>query len=152
MSDKNIHVKNISSAKVYISVPATRWWRDLIPGREIHINQEEYDDLSNEYGFINLINGGFLSVRTDDEEKKDSIVAPEKPVLSRDEIKKIFAEKNITKFAKLIPNASPAEKETIANLAVEMNVVAKAFTDLIAKYCEVDVLDAIAKQRAAKEA
>ena len=56
MSDKNIHVKNISSAKVYISVPATRWWRDLIPGREIHINQEEYDDLSNEYGFINLIN------------------------------------------------------------------------------------------------
>ena len=24
MSDKNIHVKNISSAKVYISVPATR--------------------------------------------------------------------------------------------------------------------------------
>ena len=83
MSDKNIHVKNISSAKVYISVPATRWWRDLIPGREIHINQEEYDDLSNEYGFINLINGGFLSVRTDDEEKKDSIVAPEKPVVAR---------------------------------------------------------------------
>ena len=58
--------------------------------------------------------------------------------------------KKFPKFAKLIPNASPAEKETIANLAVEMNVVAKAFTDLIAKYCEVDVLDAIAKQRAAK--
>ena len=45
-----------------------------------------------------------------------------------------------------IKDASPATKESVAAVAVEMRVVDNGFVSLINKYCNMDLLSAIANQ------
>jgi hypothetical protein len=144
-----ITIKNISSATVVISVPEINFNRSLVPGRSIPITQEIYDNLLFEPGVQNMIRGGYITVSgveegSEVEVKKESI----KDTMS---IETMMLERDITSFAKYIPNASPAAKETIIQCAVEHNITDAAFTALIKKYCGVDVINAISMKHQAEE-
>ena len=52
----------------------------------------------------------------------------------------------IDRQTQVIKDASPATKETITKLAVEMRVANNAFVSLINKYCDTNILEAIANQ------
>ena len=80
------------------------------------------------------------------EEENSEVIVPEQIVLSREEIKEIFEQKDYAKFAAKIKEAAPATKESIAAIAVEMRITDKGFVNLINKYCNMNVLDAIANQ------
>jgi hypothetical protein len=116
-----------------------------MPGREVALTKEVYDELSFDTGFQTLVQVGSLRVSGAETEDSEVIVS-DKTVLSREEIKEIFEKKDYSKFAKEIKDASPATKESVAAVAVEMRVVDNGFVSLINKYCNMDLLSAIANQ------
>ena len=58
---------------------------------------------------------------------------------------------DVTAFAKFIPNATEAEKESAVTLAVEHKITNAGIVALIKKYCDVDVIKAIAAKHDAEE-
>ena len=140
-----IKVKNISSSNVTLICTPLHFRRPLTPSREIALTREVYDELSFDPGFQTLVEIGILKV-SGAEEENAAVIESSLTSLSRDEIKKIFEEKNYAEFAKTIQDVSPATKESIIALAVEMRIVDKGFVSLINKYCDIDVLSAIANQ------
>lgn len=58
---------------------------------------------------------------------------------------------NITAFARFIPTATTAEKETVVKLAVEKGITNNAFVTLIQKYCNIDIINAINMKHQAEE-
>lgn len=140
-----IKVKNVGSSTVVLICNDLRFRRKLTPGREVGLTKEVYDELSFDTGFQTLVQMGSIRVTGAEEEGSEEIKS-EKTVLSREEIKALFEEKNYTKFAQAIKDATPATKESIVALAIEMRIVDNGFIGLINKYCNTDILSAIANQ------
>lgn len=151
-----IQIKNVSSATVVITAPDVRLRRELVPGRIIPLSQEEFEELSFDPGMQNLLRAGYIQVKGTDAETKQVVKdtvqqAEESSTLTVEEIRKIYDEKDITKFAQVISKASPATRDSMVKLAVEMDVTLPAFTSLIKKYCDVDIIQAITYAHQAKE-
>ena len=139
-----ITIKNISSATVVISVPQIGCNRTLVPGRSIPITKAIYDNLLFEPGVQNMIRGGYI-VASGVEEGAEVDVNKES-IKDKASIEAMILNKDITAFAKYIPNASPAARETIVQCVVNNNITDNAFTALIKKYCGVDVITAITRK------
>ena len=107
-----IKVKNISSSNVTLICTPLHFRRPLTPSREIALTREVYDELSFDPGFQTLVEIGILKV-SGAEEENAAVIESSMTSLSRDEIKKIFEEKNYAEFAKTIQDVSPATKESI---------------------------------------
>ena len=135
-----ITITNISNATVSLFVPEVRLNRELIPGRSISIDRQMYDDLIFDVGFNALVNSHYIKVSGLEEDEKVEISTP---VYSKSEIEKILDTLDITAFAKFIPTAAPAEKETVVDLAVEKGITHPAIVQLIKKYCGRDVIELI---------
>ena len=140
-----IQIKNISSSTMTIICPDFKFRRKLPIGREIPVAKEIYDELCYDTGFQSMVKFGMLKVNGAEIEDAE-VIETDYTVLSADEIKEIFEKKDITKFAKMIPNAAPATKESIVKLAVEMRMIDAGFVALINKYCNVNIMDAITAQ------
>ena len=136
-----ITIKNISSATIVLVLPELRFRRELVPGRSINVSQEEYDELTFDVGFNSLVEDHYILVTGAEEETKP--VMSTSPVYEKSDIENILDTLNVTAFAKMIPTAAKAEKDTIALLAVEKGITHPAFVKLIKQYCDVDVIDAI---------
>ena len=93
-------------------------------------------------GFNALIEGHYIKVLDAPTVEGEAIANTEK-VYEADEIKSILEKRDITAFAKLITNATPAEREAIKKYAVELRVTDAAFATLIKKYCGVDIVESI---------
>ena len=135
-----IQVKNISTCIVALQAPGVKFNRELTPGRTIPLTQEEYDELSYDVGFSALINGHYIKLIGVDEEKQVEVV---ENVVEATEIEKMLVSGDVTKFAKFIPKATAAEKESAVTLAVEHKITNTGIVALIKKYCDVDVIEAI---------
>lgn len=145
-----IKVKNISNYTIYVIAADYNFHRKLNPGREISVAQEVYDELTFDLGFEKLVRGGALKVTGVNEEVSEVIDVPFETYAPAD-IKKMFEDKDYVNFTKMIPNASPATKETIVAVAVDMRISDKAFVELIKKYCDVNIIEAISVQVQAEE-
>ena len=142
-----IFVKNISSAIVGIAAPGLRFNRELRPGRAIPISKDEYIELMYEPGVQNLLIGGFI--RFDGVEEKDEVIQTEE-TLERAQIEEILKNRDITTFAKFIPTAPSAAKDSVVTLAVELGITDRPFVSLIEKYCGVDIIQAISMKHQAE--
>jgi hypothetical protein len=143
-----IRIKNVSTSMVSLYAPAIKFNRDLTPGRVIPISQEEYDELTFDPGFSALVNGHYIKVLGVEEEQQVEIV---NNVVEASEIEKMLLENNVTAFAKFIPKATTAEKESAVTLAVEHKITNAGIVALIKKYCDVDIISAIAMKHEAEE-
>ena len=143
-----IQIKNISTCIVSLQAPGVKFNRELAPGRTVPLTQEEYDELSYDVGFSALINGHYIKLIGVDEEKQVEVV---ENVVEATEIERMLVNNDVTAFAKFIPNASTAEKESAVTLAVEHKVTNAGIVALIKKYCDVDVISAIAVKHEAEE-
>lgn len=144
----SISVKNISSAKVNLSIPDIRFNRSLMPGRVITLTEEEYKEFVQEPGCRNLLNGHYIKVTGVEE---DRAVEEIDNVFETDDIAAMLDALDITAFAKFIPRATAAEKETVIKLAVEKGITNSGFVALIKKYCDVDIINAINMKHQAEE-
>lgn len=143
-----ITIKNISTNLVSLYLPAIRFNRELMPGREVPVSQEEYDELTFDTGFMALVNGHYIKVNGVEEEKQVEVV---EKVFEASEIEKMLTKGDVTAFAKFIPTATDAEKESAVTLAVEHKITNAGIAALIKKYCDVDVIKAIAAKHDAEE-
>lgn len=135
-----ITIKNISNATVSLYVPEIRLNRDLVPGREIAIDREMYDDLIFDVGFNNLVNAHYIAVSGIEDNDKVEVI---NNVFSKDDIAKMLDSGDVTAFANFIPKAAPAERETAVELAVEKRIMHPAIVQLLKKYCDRDVIELI---------
>ena len=135
-----ITIKNISSATVSLFDSTLKLNKELNPGRMIPLTKEMYDDLSLDPGFVALIRGHYL--RVDGLEEDEQVEITDK-VYTKEDIEKMLKGKDVTAFAKFIPNATSAEKDTAVKTAVDLGITDNAFTVLIKKYCNVDIINAI---------
>ena len=143
-----VRIKNVSTSLVSLYVPSIKMNRDLTPGRVIPLTDEEYDELTFDPGFMALVNGHFLKIEGVAEEQQ---VADVGPVFEEKKKKKMLMENNVAAFAKFIPTATQAEKESAVALAVEHKITNSGIVGLIKKYCDVDVINAIAVKHDAEE-
>lgn len=144
-----ITIKNVSSSDVAILLPGVNFNRTFTPGRVVTITREVYDELCNDAGTLALMRGHYIKV--DGVEDDDRVEEETSPVYDVAAINEMFDKNDITKFAKFIPNATAAEKETVIKLAVDKGITSPAFTMLIKKYCDVDIISAINMKHQAEE-
>lgn len=142
-----ITLKNISTATV--NIVSDKFRRELVPGRTVPISQSIYEDLMFDPGFNNLVSGHYI--RIDGVENDNAVVIDESPVFDVEVVKEMFEKKDYSKFAKFLPNATMAEKDTVVKLAVDNGITDGGFTALIKKYCGVDVISALNIKRQAEE-
>ena len=144
----SIRIKNASTSLVSLYAPSVRFNRELTPGRSIPVTQEEYEELTFDPGFMALVNGHYIVVEGVSEEQQ---VADVGQVFEASKIQKMLLDNDVTAFAKFIPKATQAEKESAITLAIEHKITNQGFVTLIKKYCGVDIIDAIAKKHDAEE-
>ena len=144
----SIRIKNISTNLVSLYVPNIHFNRELMPGREIPVSQEEYEELTFDTGFMQLVSGHYVKILGVDEEQAVEVV---EDVFEASEIEKMLVNNDVTAFAKFIPKATDAEKESAVTLAVEHKITNAGIVALIKKYCDVDVIKAIAAKHDAEE-
>ena len=144
----NIKLKNVSTAKIVLSIPSIRFSRTLTPGRVIPLTEEEYQEFTFDSGCMNLLNGHYVKLFGIE---KDQEVVDVGKVYEREDIEQMLETLNITAFARFIPTATTAEKETVVKLAVEKGITNNAFVTLIQKYCNIDIINAINMKHQAEE-
>ena len=143
-----ITIKNISTSLVSLYFPAIRFNRELMPGREIPVTDEEYEEMTFDTGFMSLVNGHYIKVNGLEEEQQVEVI---ENVFEASEIEKMLVKGDVTAFAKFIPNATEAEKESAVTLAVEHKITNAGIVALIKRYCDVDIISAIAAKHEAEE-
>ena len=143
-----IRIKNVSTSIVSLYVPSIRLNRELTPGRAVPVTDEEYDELTFDPGFLALINGHYIVVEGVEQERQ---VAEVGPVFDASKIDKMLVENDVTGFAKFLPHATEAEKESTVTLAIEHKITNSGIVGLIKKYCDVDIINAINMKHDAEE-
>lgn len=147
---KNLKLKNISSANVVVVAPNIRFRRELAPGRVVTLTPEEYDELSFDSGFSALLNSHYITVQGIDDDGAVEVMNAANTFELAD-IEKMLDTLDITAFAKFLPTAAEAEKETTVKLAIDKGITNGAFTALIKKYCGVDIIGAINMKHQAED-
>lgn len=135
-----IKIKNVSTSLVSLYVPSIKLNRELTPGRAVPISQEEYEELTFDPGFMALVNGHYLKIEGVEEEQQVEAISN---VYEASAIEQMLLRNDVTNFAKFIPNATIAEKESAVTLAIKYRVTNAAIVALIKKYCDVDLISAI---------
>lgn len=135
-----IRIKNASTSIVSLYVPSIKLNRELTPGRAIPVTDEEYEELTFDPGFMALVNGHYVIIEGVEADRQ---VAEVGPVFDASKIEKMLLAGNVTEFAKFIPRATEAEKDSAVTLAVEHKITNSGIVALIKKYCDVDVIEAI---------
>ena len=144
----SIKIKNISTSLVSLYAPNIHFNRELTPGREIPVSQEEYEELTFDTGFMSLVSGHYLKITGIEEEQQVEVI---ENVFEASEIENMLVKGDVTKFAKFIPKATDAEKESAVTLAVEHKITNAGIVALIKKYCDVVIINAIAAKQDAEE-
>lgn len=143
-----ITLRNASTSVVSLYAPNIKMNRELTPGRKIPISQEEYEELTYDPGFMALVRGHYIVIEG---VNKDQAVEEVGQVFDQKAIELMILKNDVTAFAKFIPNATAAEKESVINLAIQHKVTNNAFVALIKKYCDVDIINAINVAHEAEE-
>ena len=143
-----IKIKNVSTSIVSLYVPSIKLNRELIPGRAIPVTDEEYEELTFDPGFMALVNGHYVKIEGVEAERQ---VAEVGPVYEASNIEKMLLAGDTVAFGRFIPKATEAEKESAVTLAVEHKITNAGIVALIKKYCDVDIISAIAMKHDAEE-
>ena len=143
-----IRIKNISTSLVSLYAPNIKFNRELIPGRSIPLTNDEYEELTFDPGFMALVRGHYIKIEGVEKDKQVAVV---ENVFDSSEINNMLIKGDVTAFAKFIPRATDAEKESAVTLAVEHKITNAGIVALIKRYCDVDIINAINVKHEAEE-
>lgn len=143
-----VRIKNISGYPLNITLPNVRYRRELMPGQIAPLNEDVFDEFNYDPGCRVLVKKGFVSVLTDDEEVKSYM--PAVPENADVDVAEVLLNGTVADLAKLLRNGTDVIKERVVAAAIQHNVIDAARCELIKTYCEVNILTAIANQRAAE--
>lgn len=135
-----VSIRNISSTKVSLYMPEIHIQRELLPGQAFSLDRDVYDELILDQGVEALFAGHYITVSG---LEPDEMPVEVENVMPATEIAKMLDNLDVAAFAKFIPNAAPAEREAVVDLAVAKKITHPGFTQLIKKYCGRDVIELI---------
>lgn len=141
-----VRIKNISTYTVDIVLPNVRYRRDLAPGQIAPLPDDVVDEFNYDPGCRCWVKNGFLAVLTDDEEVK--AVLPTAPENAEINVLEVLTKGTVADLNKLLKNSTEVIRDKIVALAIQNNITDAARCSLIKSYCEVDILAAVANQRA----
>ena len=144
-----ITIKNISTATIILSFDDLKFRRELVPGRSVSVEKNVYEEMTFDPGFNSMVDEHYLKIIGLDDDEQVAVSAT--PIFENSAIAKILDSQDITAFAKMIPTAAPAEKESVVQLAIEKRITNPAFVSLIKKYCDVDIISAINMKHLAED-
>lgn len=145
-------LKNAGNGTLCLSYPNQniKFRAVLLPNREVSISREDYEDILYDAGTLELIQNGALLVIEGEKKTRtleEAIVEDKKDadgiVLSREEVINLLQNGTIAQFTTAIRTASSATRESIGQVAVELAIADGAHTELIKKYCGIDVIKAL---------
>jgi len=142
-----ITIKNVSTSNITIidNSITPRYRVVLPPGREVPIKRENYESLTFDPGFNNLVSAHFIKISGLTNDNAVEII-DNSNIYEPSAIEAMFDNKDYASFAKFLPKATTAEKDAVIEIAVKKGITDNGFTVLIKKYCGVDIIDAIALQ------
>lgn len=148
-----ITVKNISTSTVWLSLPSLNFNRELAPKRVLPLTEEQYEEFNYDVGFNALISGHYLVVDGVENEAiaEDAEDSNEPAVTTATDIEHMLDTLDIPAFSKFIPTARAAERESVVRLAIDKGITNTTFVNLIKKYCDVDIINAISIKHQAEE-
>ena len=111
-----------------------------MPGQSFNIEREVYDEFVLDQGVEAMIKEHYIAISGLED---DETPINDTPIVSAVDIGKMLDDLDITAFASFIPNAAPAEKDAVVDLAVEKKITHAGFVSLIKKYCGRDVISLI---------
>ena len=147
--EKRITIKNISSATISLVLPYINFRRKLDSRRSINISENEYYELINDPGFAAMVREHYITITGLEDDEVAEVVKGD--VYEVTDIAAMLDKLDITAFAKFIPTAAPAEKESVVKLAIDKGITNPTITALIKKYCDVDIINAINMKHQAEE-
>ena len=145
-----ITITNISSSKVWLTFPDIHFHRELAKGFPLPVKKEDYEYMCFDPGFQTLVRGHFIKVNGLEEETQ-AVVVDNSTIYDAAAIKAMLTKQDVTAFAKFIPTAKAAERETAVQYAIDLGVTNNAIVTLLKKYCDVDIISAINRKHQVEE-
>lgn len=147
---EKVRIKNISNYKLLITLPNARYRRDLLPGQTTPpLSEDVFEEFNYDPGCRSWVRNGFLAVLTESEELREQMVAA--PKNAEVDVVKIMTEGTVVELSKLLKDSTQVIQDKVVDTAIKHNITDAARCALIKTYCGVDVLAAIANQRAMNE-
>lgn len=141
-----IKVKNTSGYQISIILNNVRYRRDLNPGQEAVMPEEVYEEFNFDNGCRNYVRSGFLKVISEDAAVQETFV--QSPADVDVDVEAILTNGSPQELAKLLSSASVATKDKIVAAAIKYSITDAPRVALIKTHCQVDILQALALQRA----
>lgn len=140
-------IKNVSNSAITINLPNVRYRTELRPKQERPLPDDVFMEFNYDPGCINMVKWGFLSVAYDKaEEIFDPIIVEAKTGADVD-VKELLTKKTVKELADTLKTASPALKDEIVAVAVELSIADPGRCNIIEKYTNVDILNVMAMAR-----
>lgn len=147
--DRKVQIKNLSSGRVYYSIPNLNVKRKILPQMTIELPFAEVQQGLYEYGIRVMFTDGILAVVGDQDAidlglKAGQGVVENVVVTDEEIIKKLRGPS--TQLAEFLRQASVTVKENAGRLAVEKRIVEPNRVKIIEEFTGVNVLAALKRQ------
>ena len=147
--DRKVQIKNLSSGRVYYSIPNLNVKRKILPQMTIELPFAEVQQGLYEYGIRVMFTDGILAVVGDQDAidlglKAGQGIVENVAVTDEEIIKKLRGPS--TKLAEFLRQASVTVKENAGRLAVEKRIVEPNRVKIIEELTGVNVLAALKRQ------
>lgn len=147
--DRKVQIKNLSSGRVYYSIPNLNVKRRILPQMTIELPFAEVQQGLYEYGIRVMFTDGILAVVGDRDAidlglKAGQGVVENVAVTDEEIIKKLRGPS--TQLAEFLRQASVTVKENTGRLAVEKRIVEPNRVKIIEEFTGVNVLAALKRQ------
>lgn len=147
--DRKVQIKNLSSGRVYYSIPNLNVKRRILPQMTIELPFAEVQQGLYEYGIRVMFTDGILAVVGDQDAidlglKAGQGIVENVAVTDEEIIKKLRGPS--TQLAEFLRQASVTVKENAGRLAVEKRIVEPNRVKIIEEFTGVNVLAALKRQ------
>ena len=140
-------IKNVSNSEITINLPNVRYRTMIRPKQERPMPDDVFMELNYDPGCTNLVKWGYLSVIYDEQIPKEDRIEVAADTGADVDVKDLLTNKTIKELAEVLKNASPALKDEIVAVAVELSIVDQGRCNIIKNYTDIDVLNVLAMAR-----
>lgn len=140
-------IKNVSNSEITINLPNVRYRTMIRPKQERPMPDDVFMEFNYDPGCINMVKWGFLAVIYDHNIDAAERIEVETKTGADVDVKALLTEKTVKELSETLKNASPALKDEIVAVAVELSIADPGRCNIIKKYTDIDILNVMAMAR-----
>lgn len=140
-------IKNVSNSEITINLPNVRYRTMIRPKQERPMPDDVFMEFNYDPGCVNMVKWGFLSVIYDHNIDAAERIEVDTKTGADVDVKALLTEKTVKELSDTLKNASPALKDEIVAVAVELSIADQGRCNIIKKYTDIDILNVMAMAR-----